>query len=81
MTRTNRKNKLNNLQQSLDEVILLEDEGHRVDRFSDVHWRIDDLVDVWPSTKKYMIRDGRWEVSFFETLSDIFNDPCYQRHI
>ena len=34
------------------QVIEIEDDGHKVLRFTDHHWRIDGM-DVWPSSKKY----------------------------
>ena len=61
-----------NLSQAENEIIEIEDAGHQVQRFTDFHWRIDDKIDVWPTSKKYMKRDGFFNVKNYNKLGDIF---------
>lgn len=61
--------KLAALNQANDEAIAIEDEGHTIERFNDYHWRVDGRIDVWPSSKKYMVRGV---VREYEHLQDIF---------
>ncbi len=47
----------------------IEDDGHKVQMFTDYHWRIDG-IDVWPSSRKYRKGDG--VVRHYKKLTDIF---------
>ena len=38
--------------EALDEIIELEDEGYKIERLDDYHWKYKD-IDIWPSSKKY----------------------------
>lgn len=42
------------LEQARVDAIKIEDDGHKVQMFTDYHWRIDG-IDVWPSSKKFMV--------------------------
>lgn len=53
---------------SLKQIIDIEDSGHKVDRLTDYHWKING-IDVWPSSKKYMRADK--VVREYENLIDI----------
>jgi hypothetical protein len=64
--------KKGNLEKAQGEIIEIEDAGHEVTRFTDVHWRIDGKIDVWPSSKKYMHLDGFWQVEHYQNINDIF---------
>ena len=55
---------------ALEEVVLLEDDGHDVYRYNDWHWRIDG-IDVWPSSRKFR-KKGSMFCKNYEKLSDIF---------
>lgn len=54
---------------ALVEIIAIEDAGHKVERFTDYHWKING-IDVWPSSKKYM-KNG--QVKSFNKLEEITN--------
>lgn len=60
-----------NLKEALDDVILLEDEGHTVERLNDWHWRING-VNVWPTTKKYQKKLSS-VVHTYQKLSNILH--------
>lgn len=68
------KKRIKNLKQAQDEVVELEDAGHIISMFTDYHWRIDNYIDVWPSSKKYMKQDGNYKIKHFVHLKDIFRD-------
>ena len=53
------------------DVIAIEDEGHEVLRLTDWHWRIDGKVDVWPSSKKYMVL-AEHRVRKYSRLTELF---------
>ena len=55
--------------QASNEIVEIEDNGHKVIRFNDYHWRIDNEIDIWPSTKKFM-KNG--QVKKYSTLKEIF---------
>ena len=61
-----------NYEQARDQVIELEDLGHKVTMFTDQHWRIDEFIDVWPARRKYMKQDGNWKSKQYVNLKDIF---------
>lgn len=61
-----------NLIKAEEEIAELEDCGHTVERFGDFHWRIDDYYDVWPSSKKYMKKDGNGKSGKYNRMKDIF---------
>lgn len=54
--------------QALIDIIPIEEAGHNVVRLSDWHWRIDGLIDVWPSSKKYRRGDI---VRTYQKLEDV----------
>lgn len=54
--------------QANKEVVALEDEGHMIERLTDYHWRINGLIDVWPSSKKYQ-KAGR--VRTYKKLKEV----------
>jgi len=62
-----------NLEQAEHDIATIEDEGHLVERFTAFHWRVDDLIDVWPSSKKFMVRDGNFRVRIYNQMKEIFN--------
>lgn len=73
MTEAKKRKKQANIEQAESDAAELEDAGHTVTRFTDFHWRVDDKIDVWPSTKKFMKRDGSWVVRNYTKIIDIFN--------
>jgi len=60
-----------NLSEAEQDSVLIEDMGIRIERFTDFHWRLNDKIDIWPSSKKFMIRDGFHKVRFFSSLLEI----------
>lgn len=51
---------------------LYELEGQfEVTRFTDYHWRFNDKIDVWPTSKKYMVRNGFWKVLSYKDLFEV----------
>lgn len=57
-----------NYEEALRDIIGIEDDGHKVQRFNDWHWRIDNYIDVWPSSKKYR-KNGK--ILHYNRLTDI----------
>ena len=59
------------LKEANDQVIGIEDDGHKFQALTDYHWKIDG-IDVWPSSKKYM-KAGWAHTKKYTHLRDIFN--------
>jgi hypothetical protein len=57
-----------NFKRAQAEEIEIMDLGHSIVRFTDYHWRIDDKIDVWPSTRKYL-KGGK--IGFYEKMKDV----------
>lgn len=55
------------LQEAEEQIYEIEDAGHKVDRFTDHHWRING-IDVWPSSKKYRHKE---KVKHYQSLWDV----------
>lgn len=66
-----KKRKLN-LIEAENEIVEIEDCGHKVSRMTDYHWRIDEYIDIWPSSKKFMKLDGNFKVHIYKRIRDIF---------
>ncbi len=45
-------------------------DDHKIEQLSEWHFRIDGRIDVWPSTKKFMIRGQ--SVSNYNQIKEIF---------
>ena len=61
--------KIRALMEAEEDIIYVEDAGHKVERFTDWHWRIDG-IDFYPSTLKYMKNKV---VTEYKSLLDHFN--------
>jgi len=52
MSKRNRLTKLKNLDSAVDIFDVLIARDFKVHQFSEYHWRINDTLDIWPSSKK-----------------------------
>ena len=48
--------KKENVQEALDNLPELEEGGYKVERFTDLHWRINSVLDIWISTKRFWLK-------------------------
>lgn len=49
--------KIRALEEANDLWVELHDEGHKLEKLTDYHWRYKG-VNIWPSSKKYQTADG-----------------------
>ncbi len=58
-----------NLRKANEELIELLDDGHKIDLLTDWHWRIDGVVDIYPSTKTYNLFNTKEYKQYEGTLT------------
>lgn len=44
------------------------DMGYELEKFTDWHWRLNGIIDIWPSSQKYMV--GK-QVKHYQNLKEI----------
>lgn len=61
------------LKQAQEYIKVFEEKGYIVKKFTEYHWRISDVLDVWPSSKKCMFldSDGDTVIGHYEEITEL----------